>query len=509
MMKKIIYTLIVISVLVAASCSRFEEINTDPNKTNKVTPAMLATQVLKDTYRFWNPNPTDFTSGNLFNKHITMLETNPNPYQYYYSYNPYGSFGAYKRLTDLSYMVRFTAGSKYEPSYKALSLFLKAWYGFSATLSMGDVPYSESGKAMDGITKPKYDLQSEVFAKILEDLNEAESLFAQGVNFDGDIMFNGDVTKWRKLCNAMQLKVIQTMSKKITADLKSRFANIVTAGNLMAGNNDNFKLVYTTNSNAIHPMYNGEERRKYTGISKLAVDALRTLNDRRLFYFAEPARDSLDAGRTESDFNAYNGAPSELSADQLALNNAGGSYSLLNKRYPMFMNGDPMLIFTYSEQCFIIAEAIEEGWVAGNAQEYYENGVKAMLSHYMSLPNTATYVHGMAINQSYIDNYFTGAAAYATSGSKEDRLHQIWLQRWLIDFFQGNGGNYPQFLRTGYPLYPLDPATSLNPEDPAVYPKRWMYPTDEQTKNPENYFKAINDQYDGFDGINKVPWYLK
>ena len=86
---------------------------------------------------------------------------------------------------------------------------------------------------------------------------------------------------------------------------------------------------------------------------------------------------------------------------------------------------------------------------------------------------------------------------------------QILTQRWLIDFFQANGGNYPQFLRTGYPEYPLDPATSLNPDDTSVYPKRWKYPTSEQTTNPENYQKAIDDQYDGYDGVNKTPWYLQ
>ncbi len=470
---------------------------------------MLATQVLKDTYRFWNPNPSDFTSGNLFNKHIAMLETNPNPYQYYYSYWPYGSFGSYTRLTDLSYMAKYAEGSQFESSYKGLKYFLKAWYGFSATLDMGDVPYSEAGKATEGITKPKYDKQADVFAGVLADLQKAEAFFAEGSNFDGDIMYNGDVTKWRKLCNAMQLKVIQTMSRQATADQKARFAQIVAAGNLMTGNADNFKLVYTTNSNATYPMWNGEERRKYTGVSELVVNTLKNLNDRRLFYFAEPAQAQIDGGLTESDWDAYVGAPTELAAEDLALNNAAGAYSLLNKRYPLFMDGDPMLIFTYSEQCFIIAEAIEEGWVTGNAQQYYENGVKAMLEYYMNLPNTSGYTHGMDIDQAYIDNYFSGAAAYATAGTKEDRLHQIWTQRWLIDFFQGNGGNYPQFLRTGYPLYPLDPNTSLNPDDPNVYPKRWMYPTDEQTKNPVNYQKAIDEQFGGYDGINQVPWYLK
>lgn len=508
-MKKLIYILTIASLFIAVSCDKFEDINTDPNKTNEVTPAMLATQTLKDSYRFWNPNPSDFTSGNLFNKHIAMLETNPNPGQYYYSYYPYGSFGAYTRLTDLQFMTGWAEGSQYESAYKGLAKFLKAWYGFNATMDMGDIPYSEAGMATDGITQPVYDKQADVIVHILADLQEAESLFAQAVNFDGDIMYSGNVNKWRKLSNALQLKVIQTIGKKATADQKARFTAIVNAGNLMTGNDDDFKLVFTDNPNASYPMWNGEERRKYTGVSELTVNSLKNFNDRRLFYFAEPAQAMIDAGKTEADFDAYVGAPTEMAAEQLALNNASGTYSLLNKRYPVFRDGDPMIYFTYSEQCFIIAEAIEEGWVSGNAQTYYENGVKAQLQYYMNLPHTADYVHGMAIDQAYINGYFTGAAAYATDGSKTDRLQQIWTQRWLIDFFQGNGGNYQQFLRTGYPVYPLNPSTSLNPEDPTKYPQRWMYPTDEQTKNPENYQKAIDEQYNGYDGINQVPWWLK
>ncbi|MGZ7196789.1 hypothetical protein ACXWOC_11430, partial [Streptococcus pyogenes] len=71
----------------------------------------------------------------------------------------------------------------------------------------------------------------------------------------------------------------------------------------------------------------------------------------------------------------------------------------------------------------------------------------------MNLPSAASGFHGMPITQAYIDTYFTGAAAYSVGGSKTDRLRQIWMERWLIDFFQGNGGgSYYQFLRTGYPV---------------------------------------------------------
>ncbi len=507
-MKNIIYIfLVLLALTIASSCSNFDEINTNPDAAITVSPDMIATQVLKDSYRFWNPNPTDFSTGNLWCKHTAKLETNPNPYQYYYSYYPFGSFGSYKRLTDLKRMVEFSAGTPYESSFKGLALFMKASFGLSSTLDMGDVPYSEAGMAEEGITQPKYDKQADVFVSILNDLKAAEEAFAAGKDFGGDIMFGGKVAKWRKLCNAMQLKVLQTISKKITAEQKTRFAAIVAANNLMVDNTDNFQLNYSDNPNSSHPFWNGENIRINTGVSDLVVNELRKLNDRRLFYFAEPAKYLIDGGKLENDFTAYEGAPTELSADKLALNNQAGKYSLVNKRYVEAKAGDPMFIFTYAEQCFIIAEAIEEGWISGSAETYYESGVKSMLKTFMSFPSVGT--HGMAIDQAYIDGYFTGDAVYATAGIKADRLNQIWKQRWLIDFFQGNGLNYPQFLRTGYPEFPLDPATSMNPDDPNVFPKRWKYPTDEQVKNPVNYQKAIDDQFGGYDGINEVPWWLQ
>ncbi len=502
--------LALISLAFAVSCSNFEELNTDPNAATSVSPEMLATQVLKDTYRFWNPNPTDFSTGNLWCKHIARLDATANPYQYYYSYWPYGGFGGLQKITNLKRMVEFAQGTPAQSSFEGLALFLKAYAGLSATLDMGDIPYSEAGMAEEGITQPKYDKQADVFVAVLADFKAAEEKFAAGTNFGAcDIMFGGDVVKWRRLCNAMQLKVIQTISKKATAEQKARFAAIVSAGNLMTGNADNFQLAYSDNPNATHPFWSGENQRILDAVSKLTVDALINFQDRRLFYFAEPAAAQIAGGKVETDFTAYVGAPTELVSSTLAINGQAGMYSLVNKRYTIPRAGDPMIKFVYAEQCFIIAEAIEEGWVTGNAQTYYENGVKAMLSYYMNLPSAQTGVHNMKIDQAYIDNYFTGAAAYATAGTKTDRLHQVWTQRWLIDFFQGNGLNYPQFLRTGYPLFPLDPATSMNPDDKNVYPKRWKYDTGEQVTNPVNYKKAIDDQFGGYDGINEIPWYLQ
>ncbi|MBK6949634.1 MAG: SusD/RagB family nutrient-binding outer membrane lipoprotein [Haliscomenobacter sp.] len=507
---KILIAIIWLIVFTLSSCTDFNELNTNPNAPSSVTHDLLATQLMKDAYRFWNVNPTDFGSGNLWAKHTVLLETNPNPYQYYYSYYPYGSFGALQKLTNLQLMEEAAKGNPTESSFKGLALFFKATGGFGMTIEMGDVPYSEAGKATDGITKPKYDKQADVFKQVLDDLKQAEANFATGAKFGGDIMYGGDPVKWRRLCNAWQLKVLNTMSKKITAEQKARFAEIVAAGNLLT-EADNFQLVYTDNTNASHPFFNGENRRINTAVSDLVVNYLKLTSDRRLFYFAEPAAEKITGGLKDNDFAAYVGAPTELSAEQLAINRAAGKYSLVNKRYVALRAGDPMLYFTYSEQCFIIAEAIEEGWLPGSAQTYYENGVKAILKYYMGLPSaTAANLHSMPITQSYIDGYFTGEAAYKTGGTKADRIKQIITQRWLLDFFQGNSlFSYRTFLRTGYPEFPLNPSTSLNPDDPKVYPKRWKYPPNELTTNPENYNKAVQEQFEGYDGINKAPWWLQ
>jgi hypothetical protein len=524
-MKNIKYIfLTVFSLMVAGSCSKFEKLNTNPDTAPTVPSDMIATQVLKDTYRFFNPNATDWCNSNLWLHLTTRLDNSANIGGQYYNPYQYSGFGGFKKLTDLKKMVEFSKGLPTEPSYKGLALFLKAAWGFGSTIDLGDIPYSEAGMAAEGITQPIYDKQADVIVSILKDFQDAEAFFAAGANFSGDIMYGGDVTKWRKLCNTMQLKVIQTISKKATAAQKARFAAIVAANNLMTGYADDFKLAYYENPNANNPMYNGETNRIYSAGSKLLVDNLIALNDRRLFYFLEPALSQVAplGSKLPSDFTAYVGAPSELDPAILATNRAANIYSLINIRYTISRIGDPWPKVTYSEQCFIIAEAIEEGWLTGTAQTYYENGVKAQLAYYKSLPyylttgapgfapvtGQAGVAHGMPIDQAYIDGYFTGEAAYKTTGTKLDREKQIWLQRWLIEFFQAGGNYYPTFLRTGYPVFPLDPATSQNPEDKTKYPQRSKYDVGEQVTNPVNYKKAIDEQYGGFDGINKIPWYL-
>ena len=167
---------------------------------------------------------------------------------------------------------------------------------------------------------------------------------------------------------------------------------------------------------------------------------------------------------------------------------------------------EPRMMMTYAEQQLILAEARIRGWITtGTAQNYYETGVKSALAAMMA--TKASYAHGKAIDQAYIDGYFTGEAAF--KASTDDQLKQIWLQRWMLSFMQDATHAYYEFRRTGYPVFPLNPATNLNQNNVNGFPMRWLYPGSETNTNRENLIIALDRQYDGYDEVNKVMWLLK
>jgi len=295
------------------------------------------------------------------------------------------------------------------------------------------------------------------------------------------------------------------MSKRADATTKARFAAIVAAGNLFTTIDDNLQLKYLNQTGNYHPLYQQQRFTAPTMVSATVVGILKTLNDRRLFYFAEPSAVQITQGKLKTDPDAYIGVNVAISYSQLATIYAGANVSVLNIRYATIFGCEPFVLVGYPEQNFIIAEAIELGWMSGSSQTYYETGVKAALAYTMA--TDVTYAHGKAIDQAYINAYFTGEAAYKTASA--DRLKQIWTQRYLLNFMQDGTFAYYEFRRNGYPTFPLDPATNLNADNINGFPMRWTYPASEAQTNKDNLVEALTRQYQGFDDNNKLMWILK
>jgi hypothetical protein len=494
-------------LLVLGSCSKFDEINTNPNATEKVNASLLATNIILQNLKFQGRDAKAYLSDNGLAKYIaygneTILSTQ-------YNYLGATDFGPMTMIPNINSMLSYAVGSQMENSYKGLAAFSKAYMFYRLTMQVGDIPYSATGEGAKGETRPKYDAQEDVLKGILDELKQADDDFAKGVKFDGDPSpYDGDPDKWRRATNAFALKVLMSLSHKAddaALNVKGRFADIVSGGALMDENTGFLGLEYSSTNP--HPLSGTNDLfTSRTIISSLVIKYLKALNDRRLFYFADPSEYKINGGLAASDTAAYVGARVTDNYDDITANLLGDKYSLINSRYLKVQAGDPRILVSYAQQQLILAEARILGWITtGTAKDYYESGVKAALETYMAVDPSFT--HGNTITQAYIDNYFTGEAAFKSD--PDGQLKQIWIQRYLLNFMQDPITAFFLQRRTGYPVFPVNPATSLNVNDKGAIPVRWLYPGSELNYNKQNLIDALNRQYDGVDDINKKMWLVK
>lgn len=501
---------VIFTFILLSSCdNNFDNINSNPNAPEIPVPSLLCTNVILSITKFGG-DAKAFISNSAFPKYVGYANEGRMGSQY--NSIGSGSFGGVTVLPNIDKMVesaKATVALPVQNSYEGVGKFAKAWILFRMTMSMGDIPYAEAGQGATGLTKPKYDTQEVVFKNILDDLKAAEQLFANGATFAGDpTPFNGDPDKWRRATNSFALKVLMTLSKKeavASLDVKNRFSQIASSGELLNSSANYFGLVYSTQN--YYPTFSPSNI--FTSramMSTLIIDPMKLLNDRRMFYYAEPARSKITGGLLETNPAAYVGCNVSDDYDVLSAEWTAKKYSAINLRYQKDATTEPRMLLTYAEQQLIIAEARVRGWItSGTAQGYYEEGVKAALTSVMSV--SSTYSHSMPINAAYISGYFTGEAAF--KATTDEQLKQIWLQRYFINFLQDGDYSYWEYRRNGYPDFPINPATSMNINNVNIIPLRNSYPSSEATFNDVNYLEAVSRQFDGFDDVNKSMWLLQ
>ena len=496
--------------LSTTSCtSKFDDYNTNQNSTTKVTPAMLATKLILEMMELGRAK--NFVYDNMLNKQIAWAEGGSESDQY----NKLGrvSFGVYTNFTNCQKMLLEAESSSEEMqnAYKGLAKFLKAYHLFNLSMKVGDIPYSDSNGAEEGNIKPVYDTQKDVIRQVLDDLEEAYTLFNNATDFDGDPIFNGSAEKWKKTVVAFEMKVLINLSKK-TGDtdlkVKERFAQLVNKGDLMTSNNDNLQLVYSNTAGQLYPLYQNDHM-QYLMVSTTIIDPLKRFKDNRLFYYAEPAPYALDNGKTASDWDAYMGIdPSAVQSENNVLHGEGKDCGP-NKRY-LQPEGEPLMRISYMEQNFILAEASIRGWIdAGKASEFYKKGIKASMDFIANAtPDKEEFHHNHPITEEYIANYLTQSEIQLNGDFNHD-LEMILLQKYLGSYLQHpNNECFYDNRRTGYPVFPVNPESNMN-TDPNKLPVRWMYPQAELDYNKENIQEAINRQYGGNDEFNQIMWILQ
>lgn len=502
--KKYIALLLIATVL--TSCDKFDDINTDPDATTKVTSSLLANGLLLDIMQ--TGGNKNFVYDNMLSKQLAWGE---GVESYQYNIFDRSSFSGFKMLTNCQKMLD-AANDDDKNAYDGLAHFLKAYKLFYISLEMGDIPYEEALQGETGLVKPKYNTQKEVMQFVLSDLDKAYELFSKAKDFTGDEMLGGSVEKWKKITTAFQLKVLMLLSKKESdTDLrvKERFSSIVSSRPLMDSNADNLQLTYADKANTVYPFHKTQTKHSgYSMLSTTIINAFQKTKDPRLFYYANPAKCKLNEGLTADDWNAYIGVDPSMPFDQIKKLFSSEAFCGLNLRYTDLPSGEPLMRISYMEQNFILAEAVVRGWISGDASDFYKKGIKGSLDFISEYtPEEEIYHHGHPLTEAVKQN-FLETPEIQLGSDKEENIEKILTQRYLASFLQHPYDAYYDYRRTGYPKLPINPETNQNPIHDKI-PVRWMYPKSEYDYNNENVEEAVQRQFGGVDDVNKEMWILQ
>ena len=476
-MKKsiIVYVLVFLSTL---SCTEnFEDINTNPNEPEEVTSDLLLSTVLSTVAD--RTARTGWFNGNL----VAQLTAKINFTEFdRYSWGSEGGIWNtyYGILPEIDIILENAlAEDSRNTSYEGIALIMRAYVFANLTDNWGDVPFSEAIAGTEGIFTPVYDTQESIYNGILADLRTAEEQLALGQPIlGGDILFEGDLEKWRKLANSLRLRYLLRISGK--TDVSGEMQDIVNSGVFIATNADNAAMEYpgTTRIDS-WPLSVGrigsfDEHR----MSQTSEAVLKQFNDGRLRAWFQPTDNPDD------DPDLFVGLPNGLSEDNASNFNGGASnVSRLNQAFFFdSTNSVKAAIIQTAEVHFILAEAAQRGLIAADAETLYNEGIRLSFEYWNVDQNVPAYLAQTGV-------------AY------DGELETILTQKWLASFLVGFEAWY-DFRRTGFPSVIVPGPNNTNSNQ---VPVRFFYPESEQTLNADNYAAAVARF--GPDDINTKGWW--
>ncbi|WP_410879343.1 SusD/RagB family nutrient-binding outer membrane lipoprotein [Myroides sp. DW712] len=484
-MKRLFLPLIGILSLatVVVSCEKIDNLQEDPNRVQSVTPDLLLTTIIIDATQNIS------TDNALASRQLTNTDGVSN--SQYYNWQR-ADFDNYYKLKQIKKMQEEAA--KYEQEvYTILALFFNSHFIFQTTLVFGDVPYTEALQVEQGITKPKYDTQKEIFVQILKDLERANELLAENNDpIKGDILYKGDRLKWRKLVNTYALRVLINLSNKTgDSDLKvvEHFQKIVTNPTkypIFENNQDSAFLYFVDSKTNQYPTFNSNSMQTAYYLEESFVSKLQELKDSRLFRFAALKNKRQDDERT--NFENYGGLKGSGVLSENVKKAVAGEASRINDRYYNDPINEPSSLISYFELNFILAEAAQRGWLPNDPATYYNKGIESSFAFFKTdMPTDYLVSKGVALD------------------GKND-LELILTQKHIASFMNTGWNTFYDHRRTGFPTFNVDGGGVLNQ---GKIPHRWMYPNSEVISNNDNLSKAIERQFTLGDDINGVMWLMK
>ncbi len=471
-------------LLVVFSCNEFEDLNVNPNEPTTVSPGVLFTSAIRTSVQTTS-NEAFLLSNNIAQLTAKTLRAEVD----FYGWNAFPTVweGLYESLTDLKSLTAIAAEENNNKMIGAAMVF-EAWIFSELTNAYGDIPYSEAIAGNETVFTPKYDTQEFIYQDLLQKLDEAKSLLNNSGTILGDVMYNGDATKWIKFANALKLRLLMYASNK--TDVAAAFRAVVQEDQLFTSNADQAVLPFLSsfpNQFPTIPLKQGDF--DAVAIGKSAVDVMEQHSDPRLSRYARPDNLNFDApsftgvangvgGQTGSRLGvAYFDYPGHIKASDLGIDYANG------------------IIMSYAEVEFLLAEATAKGWLSGDVETHYKKGIQASHAYYQVNYTPFGW-------NDFEDFYLNSGVQYATP-------MDIWKQKWLSLYFSALDPFY-EVRRWYVEVGGWDGIPFLNPpignnSNNYELPMRFLYPGQEQSLNAENY-DAANARYSTSSLINGKMW---
>lgn len=347
----------------------------------------------------------------------------------------------------------------------AVAKILKAYFYWNITDRWGDIPYFEALNGADDFT-PVYDEQKAIYTDLFRLLEEANNEIVPG-GITNDIVYGGDMAKWKKLANSIRLLMALRLSEVDETWAIEEFNKALNAG-IMESNDDNLVFYHLAEANNQNYWYEQivDRNREWWALTVNLVEEMKPVDDPRLPVYGDPARE------TGEFVGMVYGDTENLGTEQ---------YSLLGS--DIFAQDAPVYLVTYAQALFALAEAVERNWISGDAEMYYNQAIENSIEQWTGSTDE---VNSFLAHPGIV---FDPAIA----------LEQIAEQRWVHLFMNGYEA-WSEWRRTGFP------DDMVQPEGRPV-PTRLAYPDNEVFNNAENYEEAVQRQFGGEDSIYGNVWW--
>ncbi len=499
-MRKSIIIIFILTIIGVSSCDKFLDINHDPDALEKaplnlVLPAALSSPLYvlggdgQIIGAYWAQHWTQSTNAPQFQGYDSWQVTNTT-----FDGRGYGALYFYA-LTDLKY-IKDEARETENWSYYFIATVTEA-YIYQVLVDLYDqVPYTEAVQGDIGNITPVFDNGQDIYNNIVDSIKYALTLDLNAATAEdpeeADIIFNGDMNKWKSYANTLLLRIYLRQSFK--NDMSSEIMNL--NGPFLTS--DVAFDIFVDQSNKRNPIYataevahKGNISMSRTLMGYLIDDmfGVPDIRDIRADYLAFRPDDFLEAHRAllQGDYYAndnvyYLGGSSTV--------NYWGAEGIKYLSRPLVKYNDPLYYMTIAESYFLQAEADMRYNGGANAQTLYEEGVKAA---FLRL--------GLSTDDAQVildDNTY---ASWASATTDEERLELIWMQKWVSmvniqgieAFIEHNRTNIPDEFDINPNTDPINWdddyedgwfTVAVNNVTSGRYPRRLLVPQSEIDGNP-------------------------